>query len=335
MNILSNIKLSGSAPVCEAAARPLLIVSSLVLTVHTACFAANTLDDTRTEYALAITAPTIDGDVGLADPNEWRFAAGNSDYWHVFPDAAGFAADGIRGGELIVGAPPDTVDDLSFKVLVGFDDQNLYVAVTVLDDILQTDTAEADSENGQTWLDDSVEVFVDGGNANEATWNSSQVGGQYVISANNAYRQMEAGNPGYGENAAWFAKTQLINGGYTAEFRISLSAIGNPQPGDVVGFTIAVNDDDGGGAVRDTQLSWKGTPHQPVTYGNLVFGARSYTLPKVTTPPNPDGKINAGEYGSAAEILVNSMLGVVYVPGADDDLPATDLEYRVWAVHDS
>jgi hypothetical protein len=298
-------------------------------------FAANTLDDTRTEYALAITAPTIDGDVGVADPNEWRFAAGNSDYWHVFPDSAGFAPDGIRGGELIVGAPPDTIDDLSFKVFVGFDDENLYVAVTVLDDVIQTDTALADSENGQTWLDDSVEVFFDGGNENPAAWNSSQVGGQYVISANNAYRQMEAGNPGYGENAAWFAKTQVINGGYTAEFRISRQEIGSPNLGDVLGFTVAVNDDDGGGAVRDAQLSWKGTPHQPVTYGNLVLGARDYTLLKVTTPPNPDGKINAGEYGTASEILVNAMLGVVYIPGADDDLPASDLEYKVYAVHDN
>jgi hypothetical protein len=56
---------------------------------------------------------------------------------------------------------------------------------------------------------------------------------------------------------------------------------------------------------------------------------------KVTTPPNPDGKINANEYAGAAEIRVNAKTGVVYVPGADDDLPLTDLEYRVYAVHDT
>jgi hypothetical protein len=41
-------------------------------------------------------------------------------------------------------------------------------------------------------------VFVDGANANDATWSTNHPGGQYVITANNAYREMEAANPGYG-----------------------------------------------------------------------------------------------------------------------------------------
>src|SRR5262249_54270296 len=154
-----------------------------------------------------------------------------------------------------------------------------------------TDSAAEGSKNGSTWDDDSVEVFVDGKNANAAKWDKSQVGGQFVITANNAYREEEAGNPGFGENAAWFAKTARTDTGYSAEFRISLSALGNPKPGDVLGFNVAVNDDDGGGTA-ETQLAWKGKPHEPVTYGNLVLGPQSYTLVKVTTPPNPDGKIN-------------------------------------------
>jgi len=162
-----------------------------------------------------------------------------------------------------------------------------------------------------------------------------QVGGQFVITANNAYREEEAGNPGYGENAAWFAKTIRTDVGYTAEFRISLKTLGDRKPGDVLGFTVAVNDDDGGGATAEAQLSWKGKPHEPVTYGNLVLGPQSYTMFKVTTPPNPDGKINPNEYAGAAEIRVNAKTGVVYIPGADDDLPVTDLEYKAWAVHDN
>jgi hypothetical protein len=38
----------------------------------------------RTEYA-RINPPVIDGEVNVQDPDEWRFAAGNSDYWRVVP----------------------------------------------------------------------------------------------------------------------------------------------------------------------------------------------------------------------------------------------------------
>ena len=40
-------------------------------------------------------------------------------------------------------------------------------------------------------MDDSVEVFVDGANSNDPTWTTNQLGGQFVITANNAYREME------------------------------------------------------------------------------------------------------------------------------------------------
>ncbi len=193
-----------------------------------------TLDETRTEYALRINAPIIDGQINVPDPDEWRFAAGNSDYWHVFPDTAGFAADGIRGGALGVGTLPADSDDLSFKIYAGFDSNYLYIAVQVRDSVIQTDSAEADSANRNTWEDDSVEVFVDGKNANDPTWAAGQIGGQFVITANNAYREAEAGNPGYGTNAAWYARTApLADGtGYDAEFRISLALLGNRKPGD-------------------------------------------------------------------------------------------------------
>ena len=295
-----------------------------------------TLDATRTEHALSITAPVIDGEINVANPDEWRFAAGNSDYWQIYPDPLALAADGLRGGALGTGTAPADLDDLSVKIFAGFDTNYLYVAVRVRDSLIQNDSAAADSANGNTWEDDSVEVFVDGANANAPNWAAGQIGGQFVIAANNAYREAEAGNPGYGENAAWYAKTApLADGtGYEAEFRISLAILGNPEPGDVLGFTVAVNDDDDGGT-RERQVIWAGTAHQPVTYGNLVLGAQSYSAPKVTTAPTQDGRINAGEYGDAAEIRVNAQAGVVYIPGADDDLPLTDLDYKVYVVHDT
>src|SRR6185436_5992894 len=149
----------------------------------------------------------------------------------------------------------------------GYDAENLYVAVRVTDSTITTDNALEGSANGNTWMDDSVEVFVDGDNSNfpirDTSGTNPEVvgtGGQFVITANNAYREAEAGNPGFGENAAWFAKTTVNDTGYDAEFRISLSAIGNPKPGDVIGFTVAVNDDDDGDA-GERQVIWVGLPH--------------------------------------------------------------------------
>src|SRR5207244_3396006 len=182
----------------------------------------------------------------------------------------------------------------------------------------QADSAEPDSRNGNTWMDDSVEVFVDGANSNDAAWAPGQLGGQYVITANNAYRENEAGNPGYGETAAWFARTTVSGIGYNAEFRISLALLGNPKPGDIIGFNVAVNDDDDGGDA-ERQVSWSGVPHKPVTYGNLLLGPPSYSAPKLTTAPAVDGVINAAEYAGATEITLDPHR-VVYSLDEGDDM---------------
>src|SRR5262245_57248332 len=68
--------------------QPLLLLLSLFAVRLEVSLAAPALDETRTEYALKITAPIIDGEINVQDPDEWRFAAGNSDYWRVFPDNA-------------------------------------------------------------------------------------------------------------------------------------------------------------------------------------------------------------------------------------------------------
>jgi hypothetical protein len=63
--------------------------------------------------------------------------------------------------------------DFSFVIYAGYDASNLYVAVRVTDDAIQEDDAAADSANGNTWMDDSVELFLDGDNSNFATRDTS------------------------------------------------------------------------------------------------------------------------------------------------------------------
>ena len=106
----------------------------------------------------------------------------------------------ILGGALGGGELPTDDTDLSATIFAGIADEHLYIAVQVLDDDISTDTVEAGSENGNTWQDDGIEIFIDGDNSN---WDSRETsgtnpdvvatGGQFVITANNAYRHAEAG----------------------------------------------------------------------------------------------------------------------------------------------
>ena len=73
--------------------------------------------------------------------------------------------------------------EIKLRIYAGYDDNNLYVAVRVRDSVISTDTAEAGSMNQTTWDDDSVEVFVDANNANDARWSAANPGGQATPSA--------------------------------------------------------------------------------------------------------------------------------------------------------
>ena len=294
------------------------------------------LDPTKTQMALPLPqAPVIDG---VLDSDEgWAFAGGAAqNFWSVRYDEA--LDDLLRGGGFGDGTPDEIWDDtdIQFNMYAGVFENDLYIAVEVTDDWIVTDNAEANSEDGSTWEDDSVEIFIDGDNSNFEERNTAGIpevvdtGGQFVITANNARRDKEAGDPSFGENADWYAKTDLTDTGYVAEFRISLDAIGNPEPGQVIGFTVGVNDDD---EVSRRQITWAGSPHTESTYGNLFIGERSYTAPK-TASPTLDGVVNAGEYEDALPIVLNSHTGSYHVGVGNDEWEEGDHSLTGWVVHD-
>ena len=294
------------------------------------------LDPTKTQMALPLPqAPVIDG--VLESDEGWAFAGGAAqNFWSVRYDEA--LDDLLRGGGFGDGTPDEIWDDtdIQFNMYAGVFENDLYIAVEVTDDWVVTDTAEANSEDGSTWEDDSVEIFIDGDNSNFEERNTAGIpevvdtGGQFVITANNARRDKEAGDPSFGENADWYAKTDLTDTGYVAEFRISLDAIGNPEPGQVIGFTVGVNDDD---EVSRRQITWAGSPHTESTYGNLFMGERSYTAPK-TASPTLDGVVNAAEYEGALPIVLNSHTGSYHVGVGNDEWEEGDHSLTGWVVHD-
>jgi hypothetical protein len=283
------------------------------------------------------TAPIIDGVINSGAGEEWSQVVSTS--WSLTVGEEDILGGALGGGEL-----PTDDTDLSATIFAGIADEHLYIAVQVLDDDISTDTVEAGSENGNTWQDDGIEIFIDGDNSN---WDSRETsgtnpdvvatGGQFVITANNAYRHAEAGakdsefEKQFNPSSGWFAETKIVEGeGYHAEFRFPLAMIGNPQQGEHIGFTVRVNDEDGGGNATQSVITWVGVDHVESTFGNLVIGHRLYEGIKAS-PPVIDGKVNDDEYPGAEVVEVNSSTGIFVV---GDDSQEEDNRYAWRLTHD-
>lgn len=296
-------------------------------------------DETKTQLALPLPKPpVIDGVIDLDGGESWIRAGGAGESWRAEYDES--MTDGIRGGAIgDKGTPPSDKQDLGIRVFAGYDADNFYIGVRVQDDNFFGDSAEDESRNGNTWHDDAVEIFIDGDNSNfdtrDTSGNNPKVvgtGGQFVITVNNAYREQEAGNPGYGEDEAWYARVATYDGGYDAEFRISMETIGNPKPGDIIGFTVGVNDDNDGGP-RERQILWVGIPHTEATYGNLLLQGKTYTAPKMAAP-KVDGVIHTAEYADAERTYVNPHNGIYDITVGDDSWDSSDQNFFAWVTHD-
>lgn len=322
----------------------LVIVSLVVFGVFigTATADRSTFDETKTRVAMPLPEPPIiDGVIDLGGNESWMYAAGEqsggNSYWELRFDID--EEDFVLGGNVASGEGPWDENDFAADIWAGYDDDYLYVAVRVTDDFLYDDSATAGSANEQTWHDDSVEVFVDGDNSNYDQRDTAgdrpegfESGGQYVVTINNAYRENEAGNPGYGENKAWYGYSSVISDTqYDYEFQISWDILGGkPEPGEIIGFDVAINDDDDGDTLEN-QYTWSGATHEEHSYGNLVIGPREYSAPKVASAPTVDGTIDSGEYGDAEEVQVDHFSGNY---NGNDNWELGDHDYSFWAVHD-
>ncbi|MGH7957240.1 MAG: sugar-binding protein, partial [Opitutaceae bacterium] len=158
--------------------------------------------------------------------------------------------------ETVSGTPNNTV---TFGAL--WTSTHLYVAIKVLDSQLFNDTANTGTPPTNVWQDDSVEVYIDG-NHNHAT--SYELSGGTNGNGNDrqfikGYNDSALFNKGSatGVTHAWAA----ITGGYTVEIAIPWSNINvsGVAAGLTIGFDVANNDDDNGGATRESQLMWAGT----------------------------------------------------------------------------
>ncbi len=210
-------------------------------------------------------APILDGDL-----SEWP----DSTFIEVIPSTGTFDAES-----------DSTADptDLSFRFSVANDDDYLYVAVQVIDDVMVIDNnVDAGDIEASAWMDDAVEIFLDGDHSHapdgrDAGGVEYRTGGEFAIVANGAVTSSYSGFPRthgdlrYWSAAASYASTPApayaapwdsAGAGFCIEARINLDhAPAARRPGARIGFTVSAHDDDDGGE-RDAALYWRGrSPH--------------------------------------------------------------------------
>ncbi len=290
-------------------------------------------------------APTIDG---FIDAEEWRFSPNSSgasgSYWYVRWDYE-WNYEGVLQTGVVESIKPDEMpfdtSDCSYEVYSIYDDEYLYLAVSVTDDWVAANDADPESEDGQTWNDDSVEIFIDGDYSRFDTpltqasaddqAREFATGGQFVLTAVNARRDKEAGDPEFGENGDWYGRVEWTDTGYEAEFKIKLSKIGNPTKGSKIGFNVAVNDDDDETTAR-YQMRWAGEAHRESTYGTLYFGPREINAPLVGGPVTIDGVMDEADWEKADVQTVTPSQGVDVANQLI--ISPEDLSYDAYIMHD-
>jgi len=160
-----------------------------------------------------------------------------------------------------IGSLVDT-NDLSSLIRSGWDDQHVYFAIQVTDDVLVADSTDV-------WRDDGVEIGLDGLNDDYAWgWDDHQ----YTVVADG--RRTDRSTVTSDITAAVYQ----YQGGYNVEVAIPMSKLisGSPISGTVMGLTIGLHDDDDGGS-WDAYLIWQGTntSSSPEEFGDLLFTERA------------------------------------------------------------
>nr|MBC7245692.1 hypothetical protein [Chloroflexota bacterium] len=155
----------------------------------------------------------------------------------------------------------DSVNDLSAIIRSGWDNNTLYFAIQVKDDVVMADSTDV-------WRDDGVEIGLDG-LYDQYAWGWDDH--QYTIVVDG--RITDRGVPTTNIKAVVLGTKE----GYDIEVAIPISQLlpGIPISGTVMGFTIGIHDDDDGGN-WDAYLIWEGTTtsSRPELFGSLIFTER-------------------------------------------------------------
>jgi len=219
------------------------------------------------------------------------------------------------------GTAPTGPADCSGQFRVLYDTTYLYVLVDVNDDVLVQD-----SDPTQGWLDDRIEIFIDGDNSKNATQDGK-----------NDYQYCFRWNHGVVEvPVEWYRSPASLAGvqyavvatasSYRMEVKLPWTTMigGAAQAGRLIGIDVMVDDDDDGGDV-DSQIAWLamgGDPHRPNLWGTALLAGpagppadRLYltiqdSANKSATVVNPDAQILRAMNWVEWKIPLSSFTGV-------------------------
>lgn len=161
-------------------------------------------------------------------------------------DAAWQAAVLVPIENLVADNPPSSAADLTAAARAMWNADRLFVLYEVDDESLHNDSP-------LTWQDDSVELYVDGGNEKTSSYDANDA--QYELGwGATDLTGTSADTP---KAAGVVFATVSTSTGYRVEVSVPWSSLGVVAvTDDLVGIDFFVNDDDTGGNFRQTKLSW-------------------------------------------------------------------------------
>jgi hypothetical protein len=160
-----------------------------------------------------------------------------------------------------------------------------------------------DSDPAQGWLDDRIEIFLDGDNSKNATQDGT-----------NDYQYCFRWNRGVVEvPVEWYRSPTSLAGvqygivntdsGYRVEVKLPWTTMigGSAQAGRLIGIDVMIDDDDDSGD-RDRQLAWylpSGDPHRPSMWGTAL-------LIDAAAPPADRLYVAIQDSSNKSAVVVNS-----------------------------
>jgi len=204
---------------------------------------------------------------GKLDDQAWKYAS-----WHI-----------IEAKDASV--PAANNDDASIKFAVCADDKYIYVGAEITDNKVQS----GENTACDVWNDDSIEIYIDGGNEKAATYdiNDAQisVGADFIGEKPDVKvaAALLGGCVGttQGPSTETVASATKTGKGWNIEIGVPLKNSGwkiEPKNGSIIGFNVQYNDDDNG-AGRDYKLIWcvneikqgEGSWSNPSLFAELQF----------------------------------------------------------------
>ncbi|OQA95916.1 MAG: Endoglucanase A precursor [Bacteroidetes bacterium ADurb.Bin217] len=171
----------------------------------------------------------------------------------------------------LVGTP--TATNLSGNWSALWDNTYLYVFVSITDNDKRNDSGTS------WWEDDGVELFIDGNNNKATAYDANDFQWGFIWNRTTAI----AGSNNPANSLTGVTQSIVATAtGYTVEARIPWTTIGvSPSVGKIIGFDIAINDDDAGG-VRENKIAWNASADEgwqnPSYFGSVTLTA---------APPQP------------------------------------------------